>query len=95
MKINEWNNLAREHLVGCEIIDAKWQTPSRADTEYGWTEQGMELILKKDGKYYALLAMKDDEGNGPGALMFTSFETEIINEEKRLKTEEIFPVQWD
>jgi hypothetical protein len=55
----------------------------------------LELILKQDGKHFVLTAMADDEGNGPGALSLTSFETKIIKGETYYKLDEVFPVQYE
>ena len=95
MKIEEWNEFAFKHLAGCTIIGVKWQTPRIARQQYGWERQALELILKRDGKNFVLTAMADDEGNGPGALSLTSFETKIIKGETYYKLDEVFPVQYE
>ena len=95
MKIEEWNAFANNHLEGSIIVGVKWQTPSQAKRQYGWETQALELILKQDGKHFVLTAMADDEGNGPGALSLTSFETKIIKGETYYKLDEVFPVQYE
>ena len=105
MERKEWNALARKHLKGCKILNANWQTPKVAKEQFGWDQQGLEIILEKDGNYFFLTVMQDDEGNGPGALLFESHKTKIIRkklpsskEEKTYKVplvEETFPVMWD
>ena len=95
MKIEEWKEFAFRHLAGCTIVGVKWQTPKIAKQQYDWETQALELILKRDGKNFVLTAMADDEGNGPGALSLTSFETKIIKGETYYKLDEVLPVQYE
>lgn len=64
--------LAAQQLVGRKIVAVRYMPEDEAD-EYGWDMRGVTILLD-DG--VLLVPMRDDEGNGPGALA-TSLEGEL------------------
>jgi hypothetical protein len=55
-----------KHLKGRTITEVQYTSREHAD-ELGWVTFGIVLILD-DGK--EVLVTQDDEGNGPGTLLF-------------------------
>ncbi len=58
--------MLREVLVGRRI--EKVRSLTRGEREhFGWVEQGGVVLVLDDGS--AVIPMRDDEGNGPGAAL--------------------------
>ena len=69
-----WKKKAVKLLVGRSIVFARWTTVAENE-DLGWTSSGLVIELN-DGT--SLLAMTDDECNGPGAIhvqQFKKYET--------------------
>lgn len=60
----KWNAEAAK-LVGKTIVEARYLTPQEAEA-MGWDESGVVLFLNDKTQ---ILVSRDDEGNGPGALL--------------------------
>lgn len=66
-----WSKAARRRLVGRKIVDAWYIDSKDAQARY-WDARGLILQL---GDNTLLLPMRDDEGNGPGALELNDIDT--------------------
>lgn len=60
----KWNAEAKK-LVGKTIVEARYLTPKEAE-EMGWDESGVVLFLSDKTQ---IIISRDDEANGPGALL--------------------------
>jgi len=62
----DWNGTAKIVLEGKKIVKVDY-IPAKEASDYGWGCRGVSFILD-DGT--RIIAMQDDEGNGPGALAY-------------------------
>ena len=62
MKI-DWQAKAEGLLFGKKIVGVRWQTDKERPS---WWERSAIVLVLDDGT--ELVASRDDEGNGPGAL---------------------------
>tara|TARA_R100000781_G_scaffold100278_1_gene63798 strand:- start:848 stop:1126 length:279 start_codon:yes stop_codon:yes gene_type:complete len=60
-----WSKKVSDVLVGKKIVKVKYLEPSEAKQIGDWHHQPIEIILEDGG---SLIPMRDDEGNGPGAI---------------------------
>jgi len=69
-----WAKDISKFLVGRKIIKVTYQD-DKALEEFGWHECGVQIHLS-DGAI--LTPMRDDEGNGPGAIATNYLKLEVI-----------------
>jgi hypothetical protein len=62
----KWNDISRDKLAGKTINVVRYMTDKEME-DFMWYEKGL-VIFFTDGTY--MIPMKDDEGNGAGALYF-------------------------
>lgn len=67
--VAEWSAKIGKHLIGRRIVGIEYLADVELDA-LGWHERS--VVLKLDNGH-SIIASRDDEGNGAGALM-TTFE---------------------
>ena len=62
----DWNRCAEIVLKGKKIVEVEYIGKKEAEN-YGWGCRGVSFILDDNTR---IIAMQDDEGNGPGVLAY-------------------------
>ena len=73
--VAQWNKTVSDLLVGKTITGVSYTTDAELE-QLGWYERG--VVLELNGGEAYLMVSRDDEGNGPGALLTTFGEHSVI-----------------
>ena len=70
----KWNTIAMKEMRGRTIVHTKYMT-SEDVKAMGWYRSGLVLFLDNGAQVFV---QQDDEGNGPGALLVTYENDDVL-----------------